>query len=201
MLRPTMADTPEIPEAEDPFSTRVAISIAGLAAALSFIQNVGDNAKTDAILKTTEAANQWGYFQAKSIKETTYEVDKDLLKALTESSIAAPKRDELVAKYEKKIATYKSEKAAIGPGEKDAQGQWVEKKDDQGKNIVSAVELSEQANHQIRINDVCDQASLYLQVAIIVCSVAILVKKSWFWYGGLAIGLVGIGIGAKAWMM
>lgn len=201
MLRPTMADTPEIPEAEDPFSTRVAISIAGLAAALSFIQNVGDNAKTDAILKTTEAANQWGYFQAKSIKETAHELERDLLTTLADGTVDSAKRADLLAKYGAKIAAYKSEKAAIGPGVKDAQGNWVEKQDDQGKPITSAVQLTEQANHQIQINNVCDEASLYLQVAIIVCSVAILVKKSWFWYAGLAIGIIGIVLGARAWAM
>lgn len=60
-----MAEAPEIPEANDPFEKQVAVTIACLAVVLAFIGNKGDNAKTDAIIKTNEASNQWGYFQAK----------------------------------------------------------------------------------------------------------------------------------------
>lgn len=61
-----MPDAPEIPEAKDPFDKRVALSIAIIAICLSFVANLGDNAKTSAILKTSEASDQWNYFQAKS---------------------------------------------------------------------------------------------------------------------------------------
>ena len=47
-----MAEAPEIPEANDPFSKQVAITIALLAVVLAVIENKGDNAKTDAIIKT-----------------------------------------------------------------------------------------------------------------------------------------------------
>jgi hypothetical protein len=53
-----MSETPEIPEANDPFSKQVAITIALLAVVLALIENKGDNAKTDAIIKTSEAANR-----------------------------------------------------------------------------------------------------------------------------------------------
>jgi len=52
-----MPDAPEIPEAKDPFEKRVAVTIAILAVALAFIGNKGDNARTDAIIKTNEASN------------------------------------------------------------------------------------------------------------------------------------------------
>ena len=50
-----MADTPEIPEATDPFEKRVAISIAVLAVIMSLVGNLGDNAKTSSIIETNEA--------------------------------------------------------------------------------------------------------------------------------------------------
>ena len=50
-----MSETPEIPEANDPFSKQVAITIALLAVVLAVIENKGDNAKTDAIIKTSNA--------------------------------------------------------------------------------------------------------------------------------------------------
>jgi hypothetical protein len=50
------------------FEKQVALTIAMLAICLCLIGNRGDNAKTDAIIKTNEASNQRGYFQAKGIK-------------------------------------------------------------------------------------------------------------------------------------
>ena len=64
-----MPEAPEIPEANDRFGKQVAITIAILAMGLAVISNQGDNAKTDAILKTSAAVNQWGYYQSKSLKE------------------------------------------------------------------------------------------------------------------------------------
>src|SRR5437867_3577650 len=80
--REAMPDAPEIPEAKDPFEKRVALTIAIIAICLSFIGNLGDNAKTDAIIKTNEASNQWGYFQAKSIKGQLAVMHSDLLSRL-----------------------------------------------------------------------------------------------------------------------
>ena len=54
-----MAEAPEIPEAKNPFERMVAVSIATMAVCLSVINIHGDNAKTDAIIKTNEASNKW----------------------------------------------------------------------------------------------------------------------------------------------
>src|SRR3954470_5354684 len=77
-----MDDAPEIPEARDPFEKQVAVSIAGLAVFLAVVENKGDNAKTDAIIQTNEASNQWARFQSKSIKATLARTEMDLLSNL-----------------------------------------------------------------------------------------------------------------------
>lgn len=196
-----MSETPEIPEAEDAFSKRVAISIAVLAVCISFIGNYGDNAKTDSILKTTSAANQWSYFQAKSVKQHAYTLDRDILSVLAPGSVDVAKRDELIKGYEKQIAKYETEKKEIGFGDKDAKGDWVEFKDDHGKQIISAKEYEEEAAHGIAINDRCDLASLLLSLGVILCSVAILMKRHVFWFVGLGTGLAGAVVGATAFLM
>jgi hypothetical protein len=196
-----MSEAPEIPEAEDPFAKRIAITIAILAVAISLIGNLGDNAKTESIIKTTAAANQWGYFQAKSIKEHGYVLDKDLLSALTPAAVDPARRDELLKGFDRKIAKYETEKKQIGFGETDAQGTFQEIKDDQGKVIISAKQYEEEAAHGIRINDRCDQSSLLLQIAVILCSVAILVRMHSFWFIGMGIGAIGTVVGATAFLM
>ena len=78
-----MPDAPEIPEAKDPFDKRVALTIAILAICLSFIANLGDNAKTSSILKTSEASDQWNYFQAKSTKAQLAAMHGDMIMRLS----------------------------------------------------------------------------------------------------------------------
>jgi Domain of unknown function (DUF4337) len=195
-----MSETPEIPEAEDPFGKRIAISIALLAVCISFIGNYGDNAKTDSIIKTTAAANQWSYFQAKSIKQHAFALDRDILSVLAPGAVDAARRDELLKSYSAKIASYESAKQDIGFGRKDAAGHWLEVVED-GAPVISAAQYQEEAAHGIRINDRCDLASLLLSLGVILCSVAILMRQHYVWFTGLAVGAVGAIVGATAFVM
>ena len=197
-----MAETPEIPEVEDAFSKRVAITIAILAVIISVIGNLGDNAKTEAIIKTTKAANQWGYFQAKSIKQTAYETELTILGTLADGTVDPGKRTALVAKIEKKIAKYDAEKQAIGPGIIDPKTEaWVPQKEEDGKPLVSATQLEHEAAHLSAINDKTDESSLFLQIGVIFCSVSILAKSRPFWFLGMGLGAVGSYFGVLAFLM
>lgn len=168
-----MADAPEIPEATDPFDKRVALTIAILAICLSFVENIGDNAKTDAIIKTNEASNQWGYFQAKSIKGQMAKMESDLL-----ARMSAPEAE--VAQYRSEAQRYDSEKSDIK---------------------ANAERLQKDAAHSGDIDNRSDEAALLLQIGVVVCSVAILAKSHKFWWAGMVLGVGGIIVGAMAAMM
>ncbi len=174
-----MPEVPEIPEATDPFDKHVAISIAILAVILSFIGNLGDNAKTDSILKTNEASNQWGYFQAKSIKGQMAGMQSALLAALSN-----PQPDESRVK---EIARLKAE---------------TERYEQEKEEIKKQAEaLQAQAAEDSKINDRCDLSSLMLQIAVVICSVAILSRWHAFWFAGLALGIAGAVAGATAYFL
>jgi hypothetical protein len=186
-----MSETPEIPEANDPFSKQVAITIALLAVVLALIENKGDNAKTDAIIKTSEAANRWGYYQSKSIKQNIYETELEILSHLKPVASqadavdpeAAVRRKSLLASMEKAAATakrYDSEKGDI-------------------KKEAEQFEAAAEANG--KINDRCDHAALSLQIAVVICSVAILSRWRLFWYIGLGLGVAGALIGMSAFRL
>ncbi len=174
-----MADTPEIPDATDPFEKRVAISIAVLAIVLSFVGNLGDNAKTDAIIKTNEASNKWGHFQAKSIKGEIAGMHGDLLAALGGAQPDGARTKE-IAHLRDEVVRYENEKADINK---------------------EAEDLQKQAAHDSAINDRCDLASLMLQIAVVICSVAILSRWHAIWFAGLALGLAGAIAGAMAFLL
>ena len=174
-----MPDAPEIPEAKDPFDKRVALSIAILAICLSFISNLGDNSKTSAILKTSEASDQWNYFQAKSTKAQLAAMHGDLMMRLSSDE-----------RFED------SRKRATELG-KDAQRYDVEKADIKKQ----AEALTAQARNFSAINDRCDQAALLLQIAVVVCSVAILGQSHKFWWLGMIMGVADIVVGATAYFI
>jgi hypothetical protein len=174
-----MPDAPEIPEATTPFDKRVALSIAIIAVVLSFVGNRGDNAKTDAIIKTNEASDQWGYFQAKTIKGQMTAMHGDLLEKLSGSSPSEASTAE-AARLRAESARYEAEKAEIK---------------------ANAEALAQEAAHQSSVNDRCDLAALMLQIGVVVSSVAILSGWRPFWYAGLALGTAGTIAGVTAFLM
>jgi uncharacterized protein (DUF3084 family) len=175
-----MAEAPEIPEANDPFEKQVAVTIACLAVVLAVIGNKGDNAKTDAIIKTNEASNQWGYFQAKGIKGSIATSQGELLTMLAPSQNA-------FADIAKKIEALKADAERY--------------KDEQKEIKTHAEEAQKDAGRGSQINDRCDQASLALQVAIVVASIAILSRMRAFWIISIVLGLAGAAIGVLAFLI
>jgi hypothetical protein len=173
-----MPDPVELPEARDPFERLIALTIAILAVILSFVDNTGDNAKTDAIVKTTEAANRWAYFQSKSLKGNLAETTATLLSALApgDPATAKAKQDEMA----KEVTRYAEEKKEI---------------------MAEAKELEKQSAYSMSIDDRADQASLLLQIAVVVCSVAILVRWKAIFFVGLGFGAAGIVVSVLAFMM
>lgn len=174
-----MSDAPEIPEASTAFEKKIALTIAILAVVLSFVNNKGDNAKTDAIIKTSEASNQWSYFQSKSIKGHVVEMHTALLNELGGATMTEQAKQSL-PRLAEEAGRLKNEKTDI-------------------KKV--AEELTAEAKHLSEINDRCDMAALLLQIGVVICSVAILSSWKPFWYIGMLLGLVGAGIGVSAFLM
>ena len=171
-----MADAPELPEAKDPFERSIAMSIAIMAVVLSFISTKGDNAKTDAILKTSEASNQWAYFQAKSIKQSLSKMESDVLELTT--AAANPETVKKIADLKAKAEEYEKEK---------------------GQTQKDALDLKKDADASSAINDKCDLSALLLQIAVVLASVAILTRWKGMWFASLALGAAGGVFGVLAY--
>jgi hypothetical protein len=175
-----MAETPEIPEANDPFEKRAAVTIAILAVVLAVVGNKGDDAKTEAIIKTNEAANGYAYFQAKGIKGSIASAQAEMLTLLAPSPSSAGEIAKNVEQLKAVAERYKEEQVDI---KKDA---------DKDK---------EEAKHESAINNRCDRGSLVLQIGIVVASVSILARSRAFWIASIILGIVGIGIGVSAFLI
>jgi hypothetical protein len=154
------------------------MTIAVLAVILSLISSFGDDAKTNAIIKTDEASNKWGYFQSKSIKEHMLKATLDLA-SLTDGG-STDERARISRNLGDEIERYGGEKEAI---QKEAQA------------------LQAEAALNMRIDNRCGTAELLLEVSIVLASVAILARWKLMWVSGTLLGMAGSLIGLSARLM
>ncbi|HEX2770644.1 MAG TPA: DUF4337 domain-containing protein [Geobacteraceae bacterium] len=137
----------------------------------------GGGFSTRSVMSQTQAANQWSYYQAKSVKGYIYEMQKDKLELeLKGMGAKAPQTlleeyRKKIADYGKKIAKYDEEKAEI---QKDAKRYELIRDDAQKHSQVFGI------------------AVIFLQIAILLSSIAALIKKKLVWVLGMAVGVVGI---------
>ncbi len=124
-----------------------------------------------AVLSKAEESNQWNYFQAKSIKGHTYEIQRDRLALEILASNGRLSRDcsrkyeETLAAYTANVQRYEKEKAEIK---------------------AEAERLGKQGRiAQERAGDF-GYGLIFLQISIMLSSVAALTKKRTLWYFGLA---------------
>lgn len=137
----------------------------------------GGGYSTRSVMSQTQASDQWAYFQAKSIKSYIYEMQRDKLALEMKAGagkFAPALQDEytkLIAEYTGKIAKYDQEKAEI---QKEA------------KRFESVRNDAQQHSQIFGI------AVIYLQIAILLSSIAALLKKKIVWLGGVLVGIAGL---------
>ena len=140
----------------------------------------GGQYSTKAMLSQSKAANQWAYYQAKDLKGYMHELQRDSLQ-LAQSKDSAPNLAANAAYAEavgKKIASY-SEKIQKYEVQKDE----IKKQAEEYERTISEAQAHSQA---------FGLAVIFLQIAILLCSLSALMKIIHLWYGGLAIGVVGV---------
>jgi len=137
----------------------------------------GGGYSTRSVMSQTQASDQWAYFQSKSIKSYIYEMqfDKLELELKTGGKSFSPA---VTAEYIKRIEDY-SQKIKKYDAEKDA----IQKE---------ARRFEEIRNDAQKHSQIFGVAVIYLQIAILLSSIAALIKKRNIWFLGVGVGLVGI---------
>lgn len=164
-------------EKKDKWLNYLALSSVVIAVCATLSTFKAGNFSTKSVLSQTQASDQWAYFQSKGIKAYLYELQKDKLEL--ELRNAGPKSSahvindykDRIETYTKKIKKYEEEKAKI---ESDAR--TLEKIRDDAQSHSRAFGM----------------AVVYLQLAIVLSSIAALMKKKFVWITGLVLGAVGI---------
>jgi lipopolysaccharide export LptBFGC system permease protein LptF len=163
------------------FAGKLAVITAILATVGAFFSYMGGatqaNAgilKNDAAIRKTEAGNQWNYYQSKSSKQN-----------LAELAVELAPSEEQKAKYRDKMARYEKEKADIKLA--------AEKLEAESKHF------DDESAEQLHMHHRWAQATTALQVSIALAAIALLTRRRWMEWATVAVGGVGVALGAVAW--
>lgn len=143
----------------------VSVTMSILAVLVAVVSLMGARIHADAMLAETRATDQWSQYQAKAIRERSYEVFLDQLTVFAVQDAAHAV--EVKAKYAKEITRYTGEM-------KDIQTQATATQND--------VDKLERRSNWFDIGEVL------LETSLVVCSITILTQKRMYWYLGLTFG-------------
>ena len=162
---------------KEPWLNWLALTTVILAVCATLSTFKGGSYSTRSVLSQTKAANQWAYYQAKSIKGYLYEIQKEELElglqsgAARQPAAARARVEQRLAGYREKLARYEREKTEIQ---------------------AEAKRFEAMRDDATTHSQTFGMAVIYLQVAILLSSVAALLRKKPLWLLGLASGSIGL---------
>jgi Domain of unknown function (DUF4337) len=170
-----MSEHEEIDEhvhhAKQPFDKIVAGTMAAIAALLAIVSVAGQHYNTEKLLNQQLNSDQWAFYQAKNIRRYSAQTAQDLLQQMK----ADP---QTIAKYVKDGARYEKDLEGIQEKAKE-----FEKERDKAGEQADRFHLGE----------------VFLEVAIVLSSLAILSKRKLLFTAGAIAGGVGLAIAATGY--
>lgn len=197
--------------AADPFNMRVAVTMAIVAACLAGIGMVGHRShnkvlqlqgdsnrlRTQAATAEVEKSNLFAWYQSKRLRQAQYEVAAETAAIMTGSDDA---RKKAIAGWKEKAAEYK-----VPNKDHDSLPELQERGKAAGKKAESlteqAAKIRDEAEHVHHQADRLDIAHLLAEVALVICSIALLTKKRGFWFAGMLIAVLALSTAASAYMI
>ncbi|MES2114775.1 MAG: DUF4337 domain-containing protein [Pseudomonadota bacterium] len=171
-------------EIKEPWLNRMALATVILAVCATLSTFKGGGYSTQSVISQALASDQWAFYQAKSTKQHLYELQAEQLKL---QALALPKDNPAHAAYAEKEAQYR---AAIGryAGEK----QEIQ---------TRAHELEQQRDAAKQHGKPFGIAVIFLQVSILLNSIAGLMKAKRIWWASIPVGLAGLACFANGFLM
>jgi hypothetical protein len=157
----------------DPSIAPVTVTMAILAVLVAAVSLLGHRAHTEVVLSQTKASNQWAYYQAKNIRQHSYEVFLDELSVFNVKDPA--QADKIREKYAKELERYRDEQKEI-----EAEARKLENERDTEHRRANRFDLGE----------------VLLEAALVITSITLLTRKKFFWGFGMLLGVIGLVIAA-----
>ena len=150
--------------ARDPFDKRVAATMAIIAAALAVVSVMGHLYTTEELVNQQRASDQWSFFQGKKNREYQSEVARDMLAAM---------KSEKSSEYNATLERYKKETEQI---------------QEKAKEFETDSHLKGRQALRFHFGEI------FLEVAIVFASLAILTKRKVLWGTAIISGALGAAI-------
>lgn len=166
-----------------PFDRRVTMSIAIIAVMLATVTLLSHRAHTETLAleiqgndNLTLASDKWNQFQAKKNRLYLYESDIGMVGVLAKDP--NEKTERLVADWNKRVERYKVDSEGL--------------QEEALRFEETAKEKKTHSLHLHHVSDRYDFAELSVQIGLVLCSIAVLTKKSSFWFAAMAFALFGM---------
>jgi len=138
----------------------------------------GGGYSTRSLLNQTKASDQWAFYQSKSIKGYLDDMRRENLELQVENLEKQPGNEARVVKYKEKIETYSQN--------------W-KKHEQEKEDIKKAAAGFEALRDECKLHsDKFGMAVIFLQISILLSSIATLSKKKFVWICSLVLGVIGI---------
>jgi hypothetical protein len=162
---------------KEPWLNYLALTTVLLALCATLAAYKGGGYSTSSMLNQVQSSDQWSFYQSKSIKGYLYELQRDQLK-LDLKARAATLTPELAAEHQARIDAYTAK---------------VKKYEEEKAAIEKLARTKETARDEaLMYGRQFGRSVIFLQIAILLSSIAALMKKKPVWVLGLLTGLAGL---------
>jgi hypothetical protein len=158
-------------EAHDPFDKTVAGTMAIIAALLAVVSVLGQHFQAEELLNQQKASDQWAFYQAKDIRRYSAQVAQDTLKEMKPNAAS-------IGKYNQDEKRYVKQRADI----EERAREFEKERDSSARKAV-----------RFHVGEV------FLELAIVLSSLSILMKQRALFMAGAAAALIGVVISVTAW--
>jgi hypothetical protein len=163
---------------ENPSMAPISVTMAILAVCVAVVSLLGHRSHTEELLMQNRATDQWAYYQAKNIRLHNYDMGLDMLPLIEFKDKA--QAGKVQEKYQAQVNRYTKEQAEIEEQAKDFEG--------------------ESARAQ-RKADRFDLGEVFLEIALVISSLALLSRKQIFWFLGMISGVAGLVVAVTGYLM
>lgn len=162
---------------KDPWVNRMALVTVVLAVCATLSTFKGGGYSTQSIINQALASDAWAFYQARSTKRHLYELQVEQLEL---QSLLVPKGNAAESAFSERIDDYKKQVARYTTEQKDIEAK--------AREYESVRDEAKRRGKPFGI------AVMFLQVAILLNSIAGLLKKKQIWWAAMPVGLVGVSL-------
>lgn len=160
-------------EKKEKWLNYLALSTVILAVCATLSTFKGGGFSTRSLMNQSKASDQWAFYQSKSLKSYIFEMQCDNLELQKDAvkGDVEQKYEDKINYYKEKIKQYEKEKAEIKQS---------------AENFEKERDLNKEHSTIFGI------AVVFLQVSILLSSIAALIKKKMIWYLSMIVGCFGV---------